>query len=547
MLELKGNVLTAATRLDLGELKLDVGAATESISVTGQALQVQTGGSENSALLTSKQLELIGTRGRDVTSLLRLLPGVAQGAEAETPGGPGDGNPLPNIMGRPSNWSTASIDGLTGNDLGGAQFFSAPNMDSVGEVKVLLNNYQAEHGGNGAAIINMVTKSGSNQFHGTAYWYKRHEMFNANNFFNNSLNIAKPRYRYTTLGATLGGPIPIPKLRERLFFFYSVENWRIQSPAALLQRTMPLEQERRGDFSQTLDLNGALIPLYGTSPPRVGIPQQHHPRQPSNPSGLAILKLFPMPNALDRNITRGNYNFNFQESIDLRKTQHVFRVDNRPTDKDMIYVRGSIWLTNNIGYAVPANGPNFPLDRAFYAFNDSGIVVNHTRIISTNVVNEFSVGVRLALESGCPADDEELRKISRSANGISFGQFNPQNNPLDIIPQMSFAGATAAPSVAFDARFPIRGADTMTNLNETLSITRSRHTLKAGAFLARGANGEGLRGRGNFSGSFAFGRDVNNPLFYSNYAYSNTALGTFQSYTESSTRPQQKARIAIRN
>lgn len=541
-LEIKNNVLTAATRLDLGELKLDVGTATESVSVTAQASQVQTGGSENSALLTAKQLELIGTRGRDVTSLLRLLPGVAQGAEAETPGGPGYGNTLPNIMGRPANWSTASIDGLTGNDLGGAQFFSAPNMDSVGEVKVLLNSYQAEHGGNGGAIINMVTKSGTNQFHGTAYWYKRHEMFNANNFFNNSLGISKPRYRYTTVGATLGGPIPIPKLKDRLFFFYAVENWRIQNPVALLQRTMPLAEEREGNFSQTRDLNGALIPVRDPAAGGQVFPNNIIPASRLSSSGLAILRLFPMPNAMDRNVTRGNYNFNFQESIDLRKTQHVFRVDSRITEKDMLYVRGSIWLTNNIGYAVPANGPNFPLDRAFYAFNDSGMVVNHTRIISTNIVNEASVGVRLALESGGPADDEELRKISRSANGINFGQFSPQNNPLDIIPQMSFGGVTSAPSVAFDARFPIRGADTMTNINDTLSITRASHTFKAGAFLARGANGEGLRGRGNFSGSFAFGRDVNNPLD-SNYAYSNSALGNFQSYTESSSRPQQKARI----
>jgi len=541
-LERRGNVLTANTHLALGELELPVGTAAESITITAQGNLVQTGSAENSALLSSRQLETIGTRGRDVTSLLRLLPGVAVGAESETPGGPGFGNQLPNIMGSPANWSWASVDGLPGNDLGSAVFFTSPNMDSIGEVKVLLNNYQAEYGGNGAAIINMITKSGTSGFHGSAYWYKRHEMFNANNFFNNSLSIVKPKYRFNTLGANLGGPIPIGKLRDRLFFFYSFEDWRIKDPRPIVQITMPLESERRGDFSQTLDLNGALIPVRDPLSGRQPFAGNIIPPSRMNPSGQSILRLFPMPNTLDRAVTRGTYNFRFQESADIKKTQNVFRVDHRLTNKDNIYVRGSVWLTRNEGYNVPAHGPNFPLERAFYGFTDEWIAVNHTRIFTPTIVNEFSVGVRLDVEDGGSVTDDDLSKIQRSKTGVNVAQFHPEINPLNIIPQMSFAGVSSPPRIAFDLRFPIYGADTLTNLTETLTMTRSSHTVKAGFFLARGANGEGLRGRSNFAGDLNFGRDVNNPL-ETDWPYANALLGNFTSYVEASARPQQKVRI----
>ncbi|MGH9330257.1 MAG: hypothetical protein ACRD09_07440, partial [Vicinamibacterales bacterium] len=103
---------------------------------------------------------------------------------------------------------TVTVDGLVGNDLGSPQIFSGTiNFDAIGEVKVQLNNYQAEHGRNGGAMVSIVTKSGTRDFKGSAYLYKRHESLNANDFFNNRNGIAKPLYRYTTVGATLGGPV----------------------------------------------------------------------------------------------------------------------------------------------------------------------------------------------------------------------------------------------------------------------------------------------------------------------------------------------------
>src|SRR5262249_13175691 len=160
---------------------------------------------------------------------------------------------------------------------------------------------------------------------GGGYWYKRHEMFNANDFFSNRNGVLKPLYRYNTLGANLGGPLYIPKRfnrnKDKLFFFYSFENWSSHTPRPLSQVTVPTQLERRGDFSQTFDLNGQVIPI---KDPLTGLPLPGNlvPANRLDKNGQALLNIFPSPNALDRVVTRGNYNYNFLQSFDVPKHNH---------------------------------------------------------------------------------------------------------------------------------------------------------------------------------------------------------------------------------
>jgi len=258
-----GNVLSAAERLSVGNLALTVGSVTESITIAAQAVTVQTSSTEHSALIGARQLEQISIRGRDVVSMLRILPGVSQTVDTEFLGG-SFGTQSPNIQGTRSNWNSLQVDGVTGNDLGSPGTFSSPiNMDAIGEVKVLMNNYQAEYGRNGGSSINVLTKSGSREYHGTAYWFKRHESWNANNFFNNRTGVPLPIYRYSTLGATVGGPVNLGKLmpgsKDKVFFFYSFEKSWVKNPQAVRQVTVPSALERTGDYSQTVDVNNRPI------------------------------------------------------------------------------------------------------------------------------------------------------------------------------------------------------------------------------------------------------------------------------------------------
>src|SRR5438034_4668405 len=292
--ERKNITLPANERLSLGAITLTVGGVTETVTTTAQGSLVETTSSDRSALITSTQIDMVAVRGRDVMSLLRILPGVAYGGDIEAVGG-SFGSTSPNISGNRATWNTMSIDGLVGNDLGSPQVLSSSiNFDAIGEVKVQLNNYQAENGRNGGAMVNIVTKSGTKAFKGSAYGFKRHESLNANDFFNNRNGLPKPLYRYTTVGATLGGPVPLPKSagKDKVFFFYSFENWDSRVPQPVRRVTMPTALERQGDFSQSVNQSGALIvirdPLTGQA-----LSGNRIPTNRINLTGQALLNVFP--------------------------------------------------------------------------------------------------------------------------------------------------------------------------------------------------------------------------------------------------------------
>jgi outer membrane receptor protein involved in Fe transport len=542
--ERTGNVLPSSEHLSVGNIEMSVGAVNEAVTTRAEGAVVQTESSEHSALLTSKQLEMIAIRGRDVVSMLRVLPGVSQNVDTEFLGG-NFGTGTPNIQGSRATWNSLQVDGLTGNDLGSPNTFSSPiNLDAIGEVKVQLNNYQAEYGRNGGSFVNIITKSGSRDFHGSGYWYKRHEQFNANDFFNNRNKVSKPPYRFSTLGFTIGGPVWIPKVfnpsREKLFFFYSLEDTRVKNFQPVRQVTTPSQLERQGDFSQTLDQNGRLIVIRD---PQTGQPFPNNviPAARINRIGQALLNIFPVPNQLNRAITAGAFNYQIQEVINQPRRQHLLRTDWRPNAKDSLSVRGSTWWADSLGFAVAAGSANWGLIQQHYTFTDNGIVMNYTRIFSPTIINEATVGVRHSVEKGPPESDEELRRVIRSDRGLgALGQFFPANNPLGVIPQISsFGGVPNAALITYDGRFPLRGADTVINFTDNITYIHNTHTFKAGFFAERLRNYEGEQG--TYGGSFDFSNDTNNPL-NSGYAYANALLGNFRSYTESNTRPSNEGR-----
>ncbi|MBI4876700.1 MAG: TonB-dependent receptor [Acidobacteria bacterium] len=532
-----GMVLSANERLSVGEIQLTIGAVTETVSVVAQGIAVQTTTAEHSAMITPDQMSNMMTRGRDVVSLLRLLPGVTYGTDPVTLGG-SYGTDTPNIGGTPNSYNQMTLDGLVSNDIGTPSVFSAPiSIDAIGEVKALLNNYQAEYSSNGGAVINVVTKSGTKDYHGGAYWYKRHEMFNANTFFNNLNNVPKVMYRYNTLGFTIGGPIYIPGKFNRnknwIFGFYNLEDWKIRDPRGLQQVTTPTALERAGDFSQTLDVSGRLIAIRD---PQTGQPFPGNviPANRINKNGVALMNILPRPNFTDRNVSKGNYNYLFQESVVNPKRTNLFKVDFVPSDKDRISVRGSWWFSDQQGYNVAGGASAWGLFKQCYCFTEQGLTVSYTRIFSAMIVNEFTGGARQNVERWSEVGgQDELNKVYRSTRGFTAGQWRPQINAQGIIPRVSFGGVPSSADITYDDRLLTGGADATFTFNDNLTLIRGRHSIKAGVAITRIRNYEGEQSV--FSGTFAFARDTNNPLD-SNWAYSNAALGNFQNYREATNR-----------
>ena len=545
-LQRTGMVLSANERLALGEIQLSIGAVSETISVVAQGSNVQTASSEQSASITSQQIEALQVRGRDIPSLLKLIPGVQWMGDPDSPGGEFGSN-TPNIRGMSALVNTIAVDGVVSNDIGWSRTFSSvTTMDAIGEVKVILNSYQAEYQGNGSAVMEVVSKSGGTEFHGSGYWYKRHEMLNANNFFNNRSDVSKPLYRSDALGFSLGGPIYIPgkfnRKKNWLFGFYNFEAWKIKYPGGVQRVTTPTSLERAGDFSQTLDVSGKLIaikdPTNGQSFPGNKLPLSH-----INPNGLALLNILPLPNFTDRSISKGNYNYQFQESLLDPKRSQLFRIDVVPSATDRFYVRGKTWISEQEGYNVSSGASAWGLFAQCYCFTESGLGVGWTHIFTPTIVMEFTSGARHNHEGwrayGPP---DEINKILKSKVGFNLGQWYPAQNPSGFIPQVSFGGVPGSADITYNNRLLTDGYDTTFTFNDNVTVIRGPHTFKLGisANILRESEGE----QSVFAGSFNFARNTNNP-FDSNWAYSNALLGNFNTYSESNARygPRERQKI----
>ena len=537
-LERQDQVLQANDRLSVGNMALVVGDISEKITVTSQGEVVQTTSSESSQSLTATQIATIQSKARDPISLLRLLPGVSLTGQINSDTlGNNFGTATPNFNGTRNGWNSTSIDGQTeSNTFAQATFNGMSSLDSIGEAKIVTANYQAEYGRNSGVFVNFVSKSGTKDFHGNAYWFKRHEQFNANDFFNNRNSVANPRYRYSNYGGTVGGPIFIPghfnQNRDKLFFFFSGELWNIHYPAALTTLTMPTDLERSGDFSRSLDVSGKVIPVIDPQT-RAQFPGNVIPRSRINTDGQSLFKIFPQPNLLDRSITGGNYNYVYARIFDQPKNTELLKVDYNPTDRDRISIRGRDYYSDQQGYGINI-GPPWPLVRHHYAFPSHSINGSYGRTITPRLLNEFSFGRRWGGESSTLTSPTEVDFLSRSALGIKLGQLHPENNSKNLIPQFTFGGVPSNPaSFTYDDRFPLDQTDHQYEARDNLTYSRGAHIMKFGFLVEQNWTNKGFKGNG--WGKFDFGKDSNNPLD-SGHGFANALLGTVTSYTEASSR-----------
>src|SRR3984957_3581128 len=226
--------LDANDKLAIGDLILDVGSVTDSVEVSSQNAVLQTESVERAATVNGKQIENIETNGRNPLDLAKLVPGVSfTNGTSYAVGGATGANTFTANGTRPSQ-NQQSINGIGNVDTGnnGGQNVTVSN-DSIAEFKILTGSYQAEYGRSAGAQVSVVTKSGTEQFHGSGYWYHRNDSLDANSFLSNArpsvgqAYIPRPLFRYNDPGYTIGGPIYIPKLLERTkhkaFFFFTQE------------------------------------------------------------------------------------------------------------------------------------------------------------------------------------------------------------------------------------------------------------------------------------------------------------------------------------
>lgn len=551
ILERSNVTVTALEHVVLGNMALGVGGATEEVTVTqqGQTLDLET--ADLTGLITPKQLDDTVVRGRDVMNLLRVLPGVStiemdQGAEAtegsvfssaQATGG-SVGSFTPTTDGMRLDWNSAALDGQVGSNLNWpGLFMSTVSIEGVAEVKVVSDNYTAEYGRNLGSTVDIVSKTGTRDFHGVAYYFARNSVLNANDYFNNLAGTPRQDNTFSTAGGALGGPIYIPghfnSNKDKLFFFYSEEDWQTSSPTGFTRLTVPTALERQGNFSQTFDQSGQLIVI---KDPQTGQPFPGNiiPANRINPNGQALLNILPLPQNLPLSVTGGAYNFQWQESLKQPKRFQQLKLDYHPTSKDTITFTPRRWWANLQGFSQTRAFHNVPLLKAHHYYsNDSGLIA-WTHVINTHIVNEFGTGFTGEKERGTPTGPHYFDPVTRTTRGFTLGQLFPSANPYNIIPQSIYGGVPDEPDVTNDGRLPKSVAYERFHLADDLSWTRGNHQLKFGIYTERAWGTDG-KASCCWNGVFDFSRDPNNPLD-TGWAFSNALLGNFRSYQESNAR-----------
>ena len=224
------------------DLKLEVGTASERVLVEAQAAGVETVNPTIGQSVTSRPIVNMPLNGRNVLSLALLQPGVTEDNPDNTAG---DGLGF-SVGGGRSDSITYLLDGGLNNDLLNNAVVYNPNPDSVAEFRILTSDYTAEYGRNGAGVITVVTKSGTNGFHGSAFEFLRNTDFDANSYFNIQAGIPRNNLKRNQFGATFGGPI----VKNRLFFFVAYQGQRQIQTDVLPQQQTFTTAELGGDFSQ---------------------------------------------------------------------------------------------------------------------------------------------------------------------------------------------------------------------------------------------------------------------------------------------------------
>ena len=566
----KGITVAAQERVDLHELHLQVGEVSSTIEVQANTVHVATDSSDRSIEINLHQIDDTPTRGRNPVNVIMTLPGVQTVASNDYRGWNGGG--IPGVNGGMQGQIILNFDGAASQDSGNLNpGYISPSTDAVGEVKLLTSNYTAEYGGRTAGQLTLTTKNGTPQFHGTAYWYYRHESLNANTFFNNKTSVARSRYRYQNPGGTIGGPLIIPgtrfnKSRQKLFFFFSFDKL-FNNTVSFATYTMPSALERVGDFSKTVTTTGVQVPIYDPTT-QTPFPGNIVPSNRISPQGQAMLNLFPLPDplglALDPTGNRG-YNFRYPQQQLRPLDDKILRIDYNFSPKVVTYARLLQDYQAQNGYNVTVGPPGgawgqFP---ASYHVQAAGAIGTLVYTFSPTLINEFSWGINRGKQGVGPTDDtssnpnnggvktyaQSLLPLKDSnGNALTLPRINQNSNFLNLLPAVNFGfpstgfsaqssgqGISGAPLFSLDSRWPFTGTDQLQTLQDKVTWVTGPHTLKAGFYYERMARNVSVYSVYNAAGTYYFGSDRASSLD-TNYPYSNALLGSIFAYGDDNTK-----------
>lgn len=542
-LERTGVVLVSTDKLALGSLTLEVGAVGETVTITGDVTLIQAESGERSFAVQGEVIRNTGVKTRSFVNLATLAPGVV----ATTSDGSTNSITDLSINGVRRNSNNVQIDGVTSVDVGNNGSSSRIPLDAVGEFKLLTSTYQPEYGRSSGGQIIAVTRSGTQDFHGSAYYYRRHTGLNANTFDNNRNNRIRPISDQTDKGYTIGGPVYLPKLFNRdkkgLFFFWNQEWTPRTTPNTVRNVRVPTALERAGDFSQSRSSNGTIYNLiadYTTGLPctatntagcfKDGGVLGKIPANRLYPVGVKILSIYPLPNYNPAG-TEG-FNYVSQISSEAKERTETLRVDYNFNQNWRAYGRVINTASSDIN---PYTG----------LFSDSDMIAGNLGIwgmarqtpkvgYSTTLNGTFNPTTVLEVTYGLNKSDY-VGTISNPA--YTRTATNLQDLPLvypnavvdDILSGFTFGTRYGSTPNYRTGRAPQNYGYRTDDIAASLSKVWGQHVSKIGLFYHWSTKNQ--TNRVDRNGVINFGESVNNP-FDTSVGFANALLGTYQTYTQ---------------
>jgi hypothetical protein len=531
--ESAGNKLDSSATLAV-DATLAVGAATETVEVTATAQTLQTESASVQRNVTRTQIDSLELNGRNPIFMANLVPGTRggnlSGLSFNFSQGPS------NINGARTQDSLITYDGApavrtrsNGTSLGSA------DVDSTSEIQILTANYSAEYGRSAGGQIRIITKTGTQDFHGAAYDYVRNTVFNANTWTRNHTpgQTDSAPITYNQFGYNIGGPFYIPNKfnsdKSKIFWYWGQE-WVRYRYTDSANWTVPSTLMRQGDFSELLNPSNVFYGKVVTiKDPTTGVPYAGNviPKSQLSPNGIGILNAWPKPNLVTPINTNQYFYITARHPQNQRKD--TLSADFNITDKQRVQFR-------RMNYAFweyqPLDGTPGETPKFFNRPNQTNSL-SHVWTISANKVNELLATASLD-DVYIPVDQAHF--FDRTSVGINYPYIFPQGKliptRIPTVNMTSFSGLNGGP-------YPSHSAGPIYTISDSFTWIKGSHTLKFGFNYEK--SGENDNDEINVSacptctnnqnGQFSFS-DTRSGQPGTGNAVANAALGLFDTYSE---------------
>ncbi|HLJ17456.1 MAG TPA: carboxypeptidase regulatory-like domain-containing protein [Bryobacteraceae bacterium] len=496
--DIRNNIDLQVDQIARLDFTLQVGNVSETVVVEAQAPTLDTENATVGTVVETKRIEDLPLNGRNYLQLASLTPGATQygpgNSIAQARGGGDRSNFQLNIAGQRLENNHYMLDGVENTDPNYGTYLVQPSVDALQEFKVETSTYSAEYGHN-LAQINVITKSGGNEYHGTLFEFLRNSDLDAKNFFDNG-GAPNPPFKRNQFGGVIGGPVQIPKVfngKNKLFFFFNYEGLR-QVQAQTIDSTVPLASDRAGNFagSSTVVYDPATRVLSddGTKVlSQAAFPGNVIPASRISPVSQTLLQYYPLPN---RNVKGYANDFLSNESASANADAETARIDWQQSTNSSFVFRYS--HGNEPQYSPAA----IPQQGTVNSTITHQALLGHTWVLGPDKVNEFKLGFsRLELVNGNlrTGKDNVVQQL-----GIPYVLDTPA---FWGVPYIQFTGLTA---FGDPPNGPYSNWDTIIQPTDNFSWNKGKHSIKFGVEYMRTrfnlTGNDVARGRFTFNGEY---------------------------------------------